>query len=342
MKVWIDFENVPHAQVFRRWIKHLELKGHEVVLTADILKPLLRLCEIFELHHHVIGHIPGKGKFDQLRVILIRSNQLRKWESGKGIDVALNHGSRSHQLAAWSLGIPVMTLDDYEHSFQLFSRLFATDVYFTSIVFENSKLPYPKIRPYDGLKEHLSIDLGSIPSDNPILEKYNIPADRIIVVVREPSSTAHYHDEHSTELFNAVLDKIRNTADTWCIALPRDFKGAARYEEIINCTVILPDDAVDGHALISNADLVVSGGGTIGREAAVIGVPAVSVFRGEKGGVDRYLEEVGRLKMIGSQHDIDEIKIEKSNKTTPLLPGDTNLLATLTAHLEDIAGRKRK
>jgi hypothetical protein len=61
---------------------------------------------------------------------------------------------------------------------------------------------------------------------------------------------------------------------------------------------------VDGLNLIWHSDLVISGGGTMNREAAALGVPVYSVFRGSIGAVDRYLSEQGRLVLLENVHDV--------------------------------------
>ena len=61
---------------------------------------------------------------------------------------------------------------------------------------------------------------------------------------------------------------------------------------------------MDGLNLIWHSDLVVSGGGTMNREAAALGVPVYSIFRGKLGAVDKYLSEKGRLVLIETVADV--------------------------------------
>src|SRR5437762_9318457 len=69
--------------------------------------------------------------------------------------------------------------------------------------------------------------------------------------------------------------------------------------------VVIPEKVVDGLNLLWHSDLVVSGGGTMNREAAALGVPVYSVFRGKIGAVDRNLQAEGRLILIESLEDVD-------------------------------------
>src|SRR6185369_6457827 len=60
-------------------------------------------------------------------------------------------------------------------------------------------------------------------------------------------------------------------------------------------SLLVPDHAVDAQSLIALADLVVSAGGTMNREAAVLGVPVYTTYGGRLGGVDEALIREGRL-----------------------------------------------
>ena len=78
--------------------------------------------------------------------------------------------------------------------------------------------------------------------------------------------------------------------------------------------VVIPKKAVDGLNLLWHSDLVVSGGGTMNREAAALGIPVYSIFRGKTGAVDRQLESEGRLTMIQS---VAEVKKKIALKQRP-------------------------
>ena len=87
--------------------------------------------------------------------------------------------------------------------------------------------------------------------------------------------------------------------------------------------IIIPEKVVDGLNLIWNSDLVISGGGTMNREAAALGVPVYSIFRGKIGAVDRYLSENGRLTLIKNIEDI-RTKITLVKREQQLAPKQKN------------------
>jgi predicted glycosyltransferase len=83
--------------------------------------------------------------------------------------------------------------------------------------------------------------------------------------------------------------------------------------------MIIPERPLDGLNLVWFSDFMVSGGGTMNREAAALGVPVYSVFRGKIGAVDRYLVREGRLTLIEKLDDIQK-KIRLTRWNRPAAP----------------------
>jgi predicted glycosyltransferase len=78
--------------------------------------------------------------------------------------------------------------------------------------------------------------------------------------------------------------------------------------------VVVPRSAVDGPSLLYAADLVVSAGGTMNREAAILGTPTWTTFAGELGAVDRMLIEAGRLRVLDRP---EQLVVEKRVPAPP-------------------------
>lgn len=98
--------------------------------------------------------------------------------------------------------------------------------------------------------------------------------------------------------------------------------------------MIIPERALDGLNLLWFSDLAVSGGGTMNREAAALGVPAYSVFRGKAGAVDQYLVREGRLILIETLADVKK-KIRLARWNRPAAPDGTTrpALASIMQHV---------
>jgi predicted glycosyltransferase len=90
--------------------------------------------------------------------------------------------------------------------------------------------------------------------------------------------------------------------------------------------MIIPEEPLNGLDLIWFSDLVISGGGTMNREAAALGVPVYSTFRGKIGAVDKYLSENGRLVLIENVHEV-RTKISLTRWKRPERPNNGSSVA---------------
>src|SRR5207247_4353011 len=111
------------------------------------------------------------------------------------------------------------------------------------------------------------------------------------------------------KLFEVTIAYLSTHHEVRIILLPRTPHQAeqvtARWTPLIrDRKIIIPEHAVNGLNLIWFSDLVISGGGTMNREAAALGVPVYSIFRGRIGAVDRYLSATGRLVLLESVEDV--------------------------------------
>jgi hypothetical protein len=142
-----------------------------------------------------------------------------------------------------------------------------------------------------------------------------------MITIRPPASEAHYHNPESDQLLSHVVDFVMSTSNARIILLPRTPRQAtslaSKWADLVaGGRIVIPEHAVDGLSLIWTSDLVISGGGTMNREAAALGVPVYSIFRGKTGAVDRYLESEGRLVLIENTDDIpSQIKLARRERS---------------------------
>ena len=116
-----------------------------------------------------------------------------------------------------------------------------------------------------------------------------ISEGELIVTIRPPATEAHYHNPESELLFEATINFLGKQENTRMVILPRNEKKQTAWvksnwsEWCDSGKIIFPEHVVDGLNLIWHSDLVISGGGTMNREAAALGVPVYSIFRGKIG-----------------------------------------------------------
>jgi predicted glycosyltransferase len=124
-----------------------------------------------------------------------------------------------------------------------------------------------------------------------------VDPQRIIVVLRPPPDVSLYHRK-SNRLFPQVLDLLGNRAGVHAVVIPRTEAQRTYVRALRFPSLIVPDGAVDAQSLIAQADLVVSAGGTMNREAVALGTPVYTTYGGRLGGVDEWLIREGRLRPL--------------------------------------------
>jgi predicted glycosyltransferase len=293
------------------------------------------------LEHNKIGKHYGANKVLKIIGTIWRSLQLAPVILKEQPDLALSHGSRSLIFLSSILGIPTILLFDYEHSKRLpFIKMelgISPEVINDPDIGKSFKRG---IRCYSGLKEDVYV--SSFKPDPSILQKLNIKEEDIVVTIRPPASEAHYHNPESEKLFFEVVEFLGTNSDVRMVILPRN---EIKQRNLVYNTwpawcdkrkIIIPDYVVDGLNLIWHSDFVVSGGGTMNREAAALGVPVYSIFRGKIGAVDKYLAEKERLILIETAEDVrTKIKpIKRLKKKEVNFDGRIALKQIITAIIE--------
>jgi uncharacterized protein len=290
-----------HVLVFRPLIEILRERGHEVEITARDYAQTQQLLELHRLEATVVGRHGGRSRFGKARSLASRLRALHKWARPRNFDLALAHGSHELTMSARRLGIPSATTHDYEFAklqHQLGMRAATKVVVPDSIPperLERFGVRPPKLLRYPGLKEEYY--LSDFEPDVQVLARSQIDTDRVLVVLRPPPDVSLYH-RHSNPLFPQTLEHLGRLEHVQAVVLPRTEAQRAYVRGLALPSVLVPDGAVDAQSLIAFADVVVSAGGTMNREAAALGVPVYTTYGGRLGGVDEELIRQGRLKPL--------------------------------------------
>jgi predicted glycosyltransferase len=298
VRVWIDITAPAHVLVFRPLIRILRQRGADVEVTARSYAQTLQLLELHGIEAEVFGRHGGRSRLAKARAMVGRLRALRRWAKGRSFDIALAHGSHELTITAKRLDIPSSTTFDYEFAWlqhQLGCRT-ATHVVVPDAVpaerLERYGVKPPKLRQYEGLKEEYY--LADFEPDRSVADALSLDGDRTLVVVRTPPDVSLYH-RRSNPLFPQVLEHLGRQPDLQAVVLPRTEQQGDYVRSLDLPSLFVPDRAVDAQSLIGLADLVVSAGGTMNREAAALGVPVYTTFGGRLGGVDEELIRQNRL-----------------------------------------------
>jgi uncharacterized protein len=339
-KIWIDLDNTPHVPFFIPIIRELKKRGYEVVVTA---RDAFQVCELAArkgLPYIKIGRHYGKNPFLKIFGVFWRAVQLLPFQLTERPHIVLSHGGRSQVLVGNIFRKPTILIDDYE---------FSTTPPFTGPRWKivPQSLPTVGVHPeptrllkYDGIKE--DVYAPEFEPDPGLLGELGLNGKYIIVTVRPPADEAHYHNPDSEVLLNELMGRICLDNNLRAVLLPRNRRQeqtlrSQHPEWFLNDKTIVPKRAVDGLNLLWHSDVVVSGGGTMNREAAALGVPVYSIFRGKTGAVDRQLEQEGRLIMVRNAAEVhSKIIFQRRHKQTRLIPHQRPALCQIVDHIEEI------
>jgi predicted glycosyltransferase len=347
-KIWIDIDNSPHVPFFLPIIEELKKQDIELLLTARNMYQVCELLELFQLPCRVIGGHYGKNKVLKVLGTLLRAVELGPTAGRSRPNLAISHGSRAQMLVCKLLGIPTIILHDYEHSTK--TGFLEPDWVLMPEVIPDGAMCKRKDRAlrYPGLKEDVYVP--QFQPDPSILNQLGISRDELVVTLRPPATEAHYHNPESEILFAETLRLLGSKPNVRAVTLPRNGRQGQQLREewrelIATGRMVVPSSPVNGLNLVWFSDLVVSGGGTMNREAAALGVPVYSIFRGKIGAVDRYLEQHGRMTMIENTDDVHtKIKLTRWNR--PAKPDTRNrpalrcIVSNIVSVLDAAGGRR--
>lgn len=326
MKIWIDLDNSPHVLLFAPIIRVLQRNGLETLITIREFSQTRSLAERHRLQFTPLGHHSNSSWVVRKGAnTLHRAWTLRRFVQKHRIVAAVSHGSRSLVLAARSLGVPVLTLDDYEFSalrlIQWFSdRLLVPEVIPESRLAEQG-VSLDKVARYPGFKEEVYV--YDFRPDSAVLDKLRLNPERVIVTVRPPATWAHYHDALGESLFRALLKRLDREPDIQIVVSARTEAQEWDLRQLYGLTserYRVYSRAVDGLSLMWFSDAVFSGGGTMVRESALLGIPTYSIFGGRMGAADEYLASQGRLRLLRTKGAIDSLHLPTQRRNRPLAP----------------------
>ena len=297
-----------HVLVFAPIIRRLRSEGHEVAVTAREYAQTLALARLHGVEHVSFGRHGGAGRLRKVAALASRTAHMRAFGARRRFDLALGHGSNDLALAAAALRIPAVNTFDYEWAAQqhnigcrLARRVITPDAIPAQRLKRYGVGP-EKLVQYPGLKEDYY--LCDFEPDPSVLDALTVERDRVVVIVRPPPDVSLYHRK-SNPLFAQVLLHLGRHRGVHAVVLPRTARQRAYVKALDLPSLVVPEEVVDAQSLISLADLVVSAGGTMNREAVALGTPVYTTFGGRLGGVDEDLIRQGRLRPLTDPRALD-------------------------------------
>ncbi|HEX2096281.1 MAG TPA: DUF354 domain-containing protein [Solirubrobacterales bacterium] len=330
MRIWVDMSAPAHVLVLRPIIERLRAQGHEVEVTSRDYAQTQALLDLHGMAHTPIGQHGGASRVRKAYRLGARTAAMTRFGRGRSFDLALAHGSNDLAIAAKGLGIPEANMHDYEWAVtqhRIGCRLAKRVLFPDSVPLERLRrfgVTAEKHFPYPGLKEEYY--LYDFEPDEDALRLLAVDPARVVVIVRPPPDVSLYHRK-SNPLFPKVLARLGNDADVHAVVLPRTTEQRAFIEGLRLPSLIVPPGAVEAQSLVALADLVVSAGGTMNREAAALGTPVYTTYGGRLGGVDEALIRSGRMRPLTDPRAIQLQK--RTAEATPTRRDPSLLVETI-------------
>jgi uncharacterized protein len=328
MTVWIDVDNSPQARYLLPLVPRFEKAGHNVLLTARADGDTFAILRSEGATFEPVGSSFGKGVPRKLYGLAKRARQLLMFLERRAASPSLViTGSRSAAVAARRLSIPSFVIADYEHVNLLVYRLAKSHIVHPNVIhptaFERQGIARQQLIPFDGLKEDIAFadaDFDLVPPHE--FDDGDPSAARVLF--RPPAEESHYYRSESRDLALELL-RFLATEHVRVVFSPR-YDGQIGYLDEVPSwkeEPVILREPVPVVALLKGVDAVVSAGGTMLREAAYVGVPAYSIFRGDIGAVDRYLASINRLTLVASAADFSRIEASRKGPISPLRRNST-------------------
>jgi uncharacterized protein len=316
MRIWVDCTAAAHPLVLRPIVERLEARGDEVFITAREYGQTVGILDRLGMHYTVVGEHGGASKFGKVRALGSRSRALSKVVWDRRPELALAHGSVDLAVVSWFLRIPSVQMQDYEFanlqrqvSFRAASRVLAPEAIPVDRLRKIGAKSKKLVR-YPGLKEEYYL-YDFVPDDG-IIDDLGLDRSKVITVVRPPPETSEYHARN--DLYAATVRRLAAAdGEAQAVIIPRTREQAEAARALGAPNLLIPEQAIDAQSLIACADLVVSAGGTMNREAVALGTPVYTTFSGRMGGVDEVLIHEGRLRVL---EDPAELRLRK--RTDPI------------------------
>jgi uncharacterized protein len=326
MRVWVDCTAAAHPLVLKPIVERLEAQGHDVFVTAREYGQTLGVLDRLGIAYESVGHHAGASSLRKGGALVGRSAALARLVWRRRPDLALAHGSVDLALVSTSFRIPSVQMQDYEFAgiqrqvaFRLARRVLVPD----SIPVERLRKVGAKERKlfrFPGLKEEYY--LAGFEPDPAVLDELGLDRDRVLVVLRPPPETSEYHARN--DLYGATIRRLAGDQAVQGVIVPRTERQGGEVRELGAANLIVPERAIDAQSLIAFADLVVSAGGTMNREAVALDTPVYTTFAGRMGGVDEALIAEGRLQVLDDPAALPLVK--RSSPPGVRNPRDPGLL----------------
>lgn len=311
MKIWIDIVNAPHVWFFKSIIEYLEREGEEVLVTTRRFGDVTKLLDILNIKYKSVGK-HGATLEQKLLRSTGRVYELSKIIAKEKPDVAVSKHSIELPRVSFGLGIPSLYVLDNEHALAankltlpLCDKIVIPEVMNVWDVLKTGAEPNALVR-YDGTSEVIHFnDFNYNPA---IFNDLNVDLkkDKTILMRPEPALASYLDADCRKSVLSPIVDILGDYANI--LVIPRFKEQEEIFLDNENITIVKPP--IDSFSLMKSCDLVIGAGGTMNREAALLGTPVISCYPGKLLAVDGYYISRGFMKRSTNVDEIVDMAFE--------------------------------
>ncbi len=299
MKIWIDLTNSPHIGFFKPFIERWQSEGHLVIITARNLANTIDLLGQTGWAYKEVGGHAGRNKLLKLMYFPRRVFLLYRYLQTFKPDVGISQSSFYSPVVGRLLGFPTIYMNDNEHAkgnliaFR-FSTLVLLPEFLRDKAYDQGWMNKYRIDFYPGIKEGIYLSQSDY--------KRSDSSGRSVFVRPEPH-TAQYYNGNGHSLDDLIM-KLKN--DYHFTILPRDARQANHYSTSTFQGVTVARKAMPLAEICEKCTLFIGAGGSMTRELAFLGIPALSVYQDNLLEVDKFLIQ-HKLMFFDKNPDADRI-----------------------------------
>lgn len=273
--VWFDFSNPPHVNLFLPILKEFHRQQKSTFCTAREFVETKGLLEKYGIPFESFGKHGGKNRLSKAFNLVNRNIELLR--NLPQFKLSISSSFEAPQIS-WLRGRPAVVFDDNEIAPNWLYSKFVKHVIAPSVIdvasWQKSGIKKSKVIPYNGYKEDVYI-ADYIP-DPTFLN--SLPFSDFITV-RPENIFASYVPVGAKSIVAELIEKL-TTKGLNILYLPR-YEVDRTYAKA-QPNIFIPQKPLNGLDVCYYSKAVLTGAGTFAREAALLGVPAVSFFAGNE------------------------------------------------------------
>ncbi|HKW03707.1 MAG TPA: DUF354 domain-containing protein [Nitrososphaerales archaeon] len=280
VKLWID-ALTPKQAIFSKAMIDRAPSKFKITVTTRQYTELVEFAKLIGLDSETIGRHGGGDVVGKLRASVERERELVEFVTKRDFDASFSFISPEAARVSFGSGLTHYICSDSPHAsapcrlaVPLCSKLFSP--------FPIRKERWTKygIRGFQVLRYH-ALDPWTWLVSKRKPDRSNAK-QRVIIRLEESFASYMRAQRGITGSLSDLLDLIRKYGDYEILLLPRYDTQREWARKKFRNLAIIPGSAVDGLKLLSEASLVIGGGGTMTQEAALLGIPNISYFPSAK------------------------------------------------------------